>query len=179
MAATDIDTGRYPLHPNLVMAFLVAFESFDETGCNERIAMHPNEAAAELHLEFVERFVDQQFTAAVTQRHVLLIRLQEPDVVNRNEFDALSCTRRNVRTLRTLARSECRELRLVRSGRGIQHIDQIVAAHRLQQITDGLDFERFDGMLFVCSAEDDGRRFIHYSDMARSLEPVHAGHTDI
>src|SRR5262245_18495227 len=101
MTAADINTGRDTLHPNLVMAFLVAFESFDETGCNERIAMHTNEGAAELHLELMERFVDQQFAAAVKQRHVLLIRLQEPDVFNRNEFDALSCTRRNVRTLRT------------------------------------------------------------------------------
>src|SRR5437879_11098444 len=61
----------------------------------------------------------------------------------------------------------------------LQRGRESLGAHRLEQVVERVQLEGLDGVPVVRGDEDDARRLLERSEVARYLEPAHAGHLDV
>ena len=141
--------------------------------------MDAHKLAGEFLLQRNQRLLDEVLAAARAYGDVFLLGAQEHDVAHRHQQDAVALDDRQVFPRRD---GGARQLLAPRGGGSrsfFQRGRESLGAHRLEQIVERVQLEGLDGMPVVRGDEDDARRLLERSEVARHLEPAHAGHLDV
>ena len=143
--------------------------------------MDANEIRRELERERAQGLVDEVAAAAVANRHVLLVRGEVVDVVDRYQPQVLAQPRTDLRpaTSEPGAFRDPEQLRHGETSRLADRLGELLAAHGLQQVPDRLGLEGLEGVLVVCGREDHRGWLLEHGEMPRGLDPVHARHADV
>ncbi len=166
---------------HLVVALGVPLEPLEVLHGDQRVAVDPDEAVAELLLELPQGVVDEKLAARVSHRDVLLIGLEVAHLLDRHQLDPAPRAGADVGAGLALALllRERGELCAVRARRAGERVLEIPGSHRLQQIADRLHVERLDRVLLERGAEDHRRRGLELRQVSGGLQAVHAGHANV
>ena len=142
--------------------------------------MNAHELGSEIVLERLQRLFDQFPAAGMPDGHILLVRNEAGDRLERNQACGLAVT---------ITHGDMRAaLGKVRACHGLRQLrprqspclgdcgDQLLAAYRLQQIGDSLCVERADGVLIESGRENHRRRFRRLSQHTRGFDAIDARH---
>ena len=143
--------------------------------------MDANEIRRELERERAQGLVDEVAAAAVANRHVLLVRGEVVDVVDRYQPQVLAQPRTDLRpaTSEPGALRDPEQLRHGETSRLADRLGELLATHGFQQVPDRLGLEGLEGVLVVCGREDHRGWLLEHGEMPRGLDPVHARHADV
>jgi hypothetical protein len=140
--------------------------------------VYAHERCAELALEQPQGILDQVLAAQVPHGGVFLVGEEVLHLLQRDQAQPVAPPCGDVTAARA-GRGECLQLRTGEAAGTGEGGGELLLAHRFQQVADGVRVEGFDRVLIVGGGEDHRRRLLQHVQVARGLEPVHAGHAHI
>ena len=147
--------------------------------------MDPDEHVfVEQRLELGQRLLLQVSPARRLHRHVIVLRFEVVDLLDRNHVHVGTIADENPlerRLPRASGRGQARRHFLPRrdsAARAIERLGEPLRAERLEQVVDGVHLERADGVLVVGSGENH-RRLVQRIDFSQDIEAVAIGHLDV
>ncbi len=143
------------------------------------IAVHAQEALAELRFQFAQALVEEQAAARVERAHVLLVGEQCAYLADLDQARVAA----DAAAEATASASElaCQSTQLVARGGacGGERCIELLALHGFQQVGHRAGLEGRDRVLLEGRAEHDGRRMLLGHEVARRLDAIHARHADV